>query len=1086
MGLSRQRGDDADGHFPERLVAAEILEHAAIYRQAPGDEAPSTARVHRIEYLGKGMSSLVFLAELWDEEESPHLPRAIYVTIKMARLQGISEHHLVTPCGTSHSSLRREVRVRERLGLLTGITDPPELWALDLKQVSSSWVPRGYALRGTSGDVLDLLVTRLRGVGRGGPAPTTLRMLLPRRGVWLARHCTNWFEVARTLANALLVLHGRGCVHGDVKADNVIIQEGGGYLYGILLADFGSAHALRAVDRARKYPGTLFYYRPDHPLLSGLAESSAIARPSGADSDLFAMGLTLVEMLLGADQIKAALSTAQRAAEGEQPQRRPYEVARRYSQGLLALAELGAKEEDELRSRAFNLVLGCLLEPPGKRNTLLRLKRFLEELDRVRNSFRASRLYRRTVRKADHPAPSLRASSEDPLLAGLTSLRWTWRAEDRKRWCAAYVAHALPEYHEIAIRHGGRVDRDLPEGAELHELARRVLKEGYGHVARPLYARALEQGLHAENLDPERRLRALITYGGVLLAREEDAGAGMELLHQFGKRPGIEGVWGRLLRRKLQHHLGERLHSPLRFEPSPEAREEGRLLRWEYVTWALGRLADPGGHRLDLATEDKNMQAFLASGTTNWEFAAGTLIRARMLAREPDQSAVQEVLASLLSTGGLARTRHLPHEYLATLVVTAELFAKFLEDGKGAEVLWELGSDPRRCLPVAADCALDAAEMYASLGLRRRCTRALRLAARCLVASGAPDGLGRAMRWTSLSRNLALHWGFPPIPRADVEALIPVWHRSWSRYLPRRQREDPGHTLRTRFEGELSAGIDQMWGAGGPFRLDMPGPPGQANTLKILMKAAGLALQGNALRVLMLGCGDGEDALTLASAGHIVIGVESSPSRIRRIHERFAATSDATMELHNEALTSARLRLVAGGGYDLVIARDILLHYSAKQEILSWIREILVPDGRLIMTDWVQVGPGKPWQWWGLTRPFPFTDWETPAGYLEMLGQARLRPVWTADWTGPLSDALKARRERSNSRAGDAKDGAAPAPSSTREIYAGHRFRQTMDWLVQLAEGGGPLGWWACVAAPTPLEQKNTESVQIARHDSSS
>jgi serine/threonine protein kinase len=95
--------------------------------------------------------------------------------------------------------------------------------------------------------------------------------------------------VARQCAEALVVLHQAGFLHGDIKPDNIrLVDEGQA-----VLIDLGFAH--RPGENAhllkRGYVlGTVDYLAP---------ELCAFDEEAGTGSDLFSLGITLFEMLTG-------------------------------------------------------------------------------------------------------------------------------------------------------------------------------------------------------------------------------------------------------------------------------------------------------------------------------------------------------------------------------------------------------------------------------------------------------------------------------------------------------------------------------------------------------------------------------------------------------------------------------------------------------------------------------------------------------------------------------------------------------------------------------------------------------------------
>jgi SAM-dependent methyltransferase len=117
--------------------------------------------------------------------------------------------------------------------------------------------------------------------------------------------------------------------------------------------------------------------------------------------------------------------------------------------------------------------------------------------------------------------------------------------------------------------------------------------------------------------------------------------------------------------------------------------------------------------------------------------------------------------------------------------------------------------------------------------------------------------------------------------------------------------------------------------------------------------------------ILDLGCGSGRLFATLLDGGaRLMVGVDGSPALLRRAHARVAGDD----RLRNAA-AAGRIVLLDGDvrhlgslhrseRFDLVVAAGVLPHLDGPEEalqMLSGIRRLLAPDGRLVLDD---VGPG--------------------------------------------------------------------------------------------------------------------------------
>jgi PAS domain S-box-containing protein len=101
------------------------------------------------------------------------------------------------------------------------------------------------------------------------------------------------------LANSLAGLHGRGLIHKDIKPANVLVGAGGEQVW---LTGFGVASRLPREQQAPAPPeaiaGTLAYMAPE--------QTGRMNRSIDARSDLYALGVTLYEMLTGSLPFTAA------------------------------------------------------------------------------------------------------------------------------------------------------------------------------------------------------------------------------------------------------------------------------------------------------------------------------------------------------------------------------------------------------------------------------------------------------------------------------------------------------------------------------------------------------------------------------------------------------------------------------------------------------------------------------------------------------------------------------------------------------------------------------------------------------------
>ena len=108
-------------------------------------------------------------------------------------------------------------------------------------------------------------------------------------------------EIAADVAGALATAHAAGLVHRDVKLGNVMVSDDGQ----VKVADFGIATALArrkgdALTQIGSVMGTATYFSPEQ----------AQGKPLDGRSDLYSLGVTLYEMIVGKPPFSADTPTA--------------------------------------------------------------------------------------------------------------------------------------------------------------------------------------------------------------------------------------------------------------------------------------------------------------------------------------------------------------------------------------------------------------------------------------------------------------------------------------------------------------------------------------------------------------------------------------------------------------------------------------------------------------------------------------------------------------------------------------------------------------------------------------------------------
>jgi len=102
-------------------------------------------------------------------------------------------------------------------------------------------------------------------------------------------------------------------------------------------------------------------------------------------------------------------------------------------------------------------------------------------------------------------------------------------------------------------------------------------------------------------------------------------------------------------------------------------------------------------------------------------------------------------------------------------------------------------------------------------------------------------------------------------------------------------------------------------------------------------------------RVLDVGCATGYLAAELARRGCTVVGVEYDPVAAQQAR---AACREVVVGDLEDARTRAEVeRAVAGaGGVDTIICADVLEHLRDPWTVLSWLRTVLDPGGRAVIS----------------------------------------------------------------------------------------------------------------------------------------
>lgn len=183
----------------------------------------------------------------------------------------------------------------------------------------------------------------------------TLEQVVKRQGPYSAREAT---LIGLDLCGAVAAVHEAGLVHGDIKAHNVMREDGGR----IVLMDFGTGKDLKApVPPLSDFAGTPLYLAPE--VFAG--------QPRTRASDIYSLGVLLYYLSTGRYPVDGDTRTEIDRRHLQSSSRRPMRDARPdLPDPFIAVVEQAIAEDPAARYQtagAFAAALARSLEPAERR-----------------------------------------------------------------------------------------------------------------------------------------------------------------------------------------------------------------------------------------------------------------------------------------------------------------------------------------------------------------------------------------------------------------------------------------------------------------------------------------------------------------------------------------------------------------------------------------------------------------------------------------------------------------------------------------------------------------------------------------------
>jgi eukaryotic-like serine/threonine-protein kinase len=175
---------------------------------------------------------------------------------------------------------------------------------------------------------------------------STLESLLRERGVWGAREAA---VAGQDLCRALAAVHQAGIVHGDVKAQNVVREQGGR----LVLMDFGAG---RPVDSpAGPRAGTPLYLAPE--ILAG--------SPPSVAGDIYSLGVLLYHLVTARFPFTATSLSSLKSQHREGQIERLHDVRPDLPDGFVRVIERALAPDAQQRFRSAGEMQAALAHVLG-------------------------------------------------------------------------------------------------------------------------------------------------------------------------------------------------------------------------------------------------------------------------------------------------------------------------------------------------------------------------------------------------------------------------------------------------------------------------------------------------------------------------------------------------------------------------------------------------------------------------------------------------------------------------------------------------------------------------------------------------